>query len=48
MVNWVHHGAVSDAHSDWMTNAEYVDGKAYFYPRNGNDLKASNPSYAPL
>ncbi|MGB1937805.1 MAG: hypothetical protein ACPHVK_09975 [Akkermansiaceae bacterium] len=37
MVNWVHHGAISDKQSAWMTNAEYVNGKAYFYYDFPND-----------
>ena len=37
MVNWVHHGAISDARSAWMTNAEYTEGKAYFYYDFPND-----------
>lgn len=37
MKNWVHHGAISDEKSDWMTNAEYADGKAYFYYDFPND-----------
>ncbi|MGJ8649643.1 MAG: hypothetical protein ACSHX4_04735 [Opitutaceae bacterium] len=37
MVNWVHHGAISDKQAKWMTTAEYVDGKAYFYYDFPND-----------
>lgn len=37
MVNWVHHGAVTDSKGKWMTTAEYVDGKAYFYYDFPND-----------
>ncbi len=37
MVNWVHHGPVTERFSRWMTTAEYVDGKAYFYYDFPND-----------
>lgn len=37
MKNWVHHGAVSETFSRWMTSAEYVDGKFYFYYDFPND-----------
>ncbi len=37
MVNWVHHGPVSDFESRWMTTAEVVDGKAYLYYDFPND-----------
>ncbi|MCG8578668.1 MAG: DUF2961 domain-containing protein [Bacteroidales bacterium] len=37
MVNWVHHGPVSEKFSRWMTSAEYVDGKAYLYYDFPND-----------
>jgi len=37
MVNWVHHGPVTDTKSKWMTTAEYIDGKAYFYYDFPND-----------
>lgn len=37
MKNWVHHGAVSESFSRWMTTAEYVDGKFYFYYDFPND-----------
>ncbi len=37
MENWVHHGPISEAKSRWMTNAEYADGKAYFYYDYPND-----------
>lgn len=37
MVNWVHHGAVTEYKSRWMTTAEYFDGKAYFYYDYPND-----------
>ena len=37
MVNWVHHGPISEVFSRWMTTAEYVDGKFYFYYDFPND-----------
>jgi len=37
MVNWVLHGSITDKFSAWMTTAEYVDGKAYFYYDFPND-----------
>ncbi len=37
MVNWVHHGPITQRASAWMTTAEYVDGKAYFYYDFPND-----------
>ncbi len=37
MVNWVHHGSVTDKQARWMTSAEYVDGKFYFYYDFPND-----------
>jgi hypothetical protein len=37
MVNWVHHGPVSDKRARWLTTAEFVDGKAYFYYDFPND-----------
>ena len=37
MVNWVHHGPVSDTPAKWMTTAEHVDGKTYFYYDFPND-----------
>jgi len=37
MVNWVHHGSITEKFSRWMTTAEYVDGKAYFYYDFPND-----------
>lgn len=37
MINWVHHGAVSESFSRWMTTAEYVDGKFYLYYDFPND-----------
>ena len=37
MVNWVHHGPVSEQRSRWMTTAEFVDGKTYLYYDFPND-----------
>jgi hypothetical protein len=37
MVNWVHHGAVTEGFSKWVTSAESVDGKAYIYYDFPND-----------
>ena len=37
MVNWVHHGSITDTPARWMTTAEYVDGKFYFYYDFPND-----------
>lgn len=37
MINWVHHGAVTEGFSRWVTTAEYVDGKAYIYYDYPND-----------
>jgi len=37
MVNWVHHGPITDSKGKWMTTAEFVDGKAYFYYDFPND-----------
>ncbi|MEP3387235.1 MAG: hypothetical protein ABJO02_03550 [Reichenbachiella sp.] len=37
MVNWVHHGPITEEFSRWMTTAEYVDGKFYFYYDFPND-----------
>jgi hypothetical protein len=37
MINWVHHGPITEGFSRWMTTAEYVDGKAYFYYDFPND-----------
>ena len=37
MVNWVHHGSITETKSRWMTTAEYADGKAYFYYDFPND-----------
>ena len=37
MVNWVHHGPITEGFAKWMTTAEYVNGKAYFYYDFPND-----------
>ncbi len=37
MVNWVHHGPITEKKSAWMTTAEYADGQAYFYYDFPND-----------
>ena len=37
MVNWVHHGPITEQRAKWMTTAEYFDGKAYFYYDFPND-----------
>jgi len=37
MVNWVHHGPVTETFSRWVTTAEYVDGKTYLYYDYPND-----------
>lgn len=37
MVNWVRHGSITEKFSTWMTTAEFVDGKAYFYYDFPND-----------
>jgi hypothetical protein len=37
MINWVHHGPISETFSRWMTSAEYADGKYYFYYDYPND-----------
>ena len=37
MVNWVHHGAVTDVVSRWVSSAEQVDGKTYIYYDFPND-----------
>lgn len=37
MVNWVHHGPVTEHFSRWVTSAEYIDGKAYIYYDFPND-----------
>jgi hypothetical protein len=37
MVNWIHHGPVTEGFSRWVTTAEYVDGKFYIYYDYPND-----------
>jgi len=37
MVNWVHHGAVTENRSRWVTTAEQKDGKVYIYYDYPND-----------
>lgn len=37
MVNWVHHGSITEGFSRWMTSAEHVDGTFYFYYDYPND-----------
>lgn len=37
MVNWVHHGPVTEKFSKWVTTAEQVDGKVYIYYDYPND-----------
>jgi len=37
MVNWVHHGPVTENFSRWVTSAEYKDGKVYIYYDYPND-----------
>lgn len=37
MKNWVHYGPITEGFSRWMTTAEYVDGKFYFYYDFPND-----------
>lgn len=37
MVNWVHHGPVTESFSRWVTTAEQVDGKTYIYYDYPND-----------
>ena len=37
MKNWVHHGPVSDTKGKWMTTAEHVGNKTYFYYDFPND-----------
>lgn len=37
MVNWVHHGPVTEGFSRWTTTAEFADGKAYIYYDFPND-----------
>lgn len=37
MVNWVHHGPVTNGKAKWSTSAEYVDGKLYIFYDFPND-----------
>ena len=37
MIHWVHHGAVSEEFSRWVTTAEFADGKTYIYYDFPND-----------
>ena len=37
MVNWVHHGPVTEGFSRWVTSAEHADGKVYIYYDYPND-----------
>jgi hypothetical protein len=37
MVNWVHHGSVTERFSCWVTTAEYAEGKVYIYYDYPND-----------
>ena len=37
MVNWVHHGPVTEKFSCWVTSAEHVDGKTLIYYDYPND-----------
>ena len=37
MKTWVHHGPITPRFARWMTSAEWVDGKAYFYYDFPND-----------
>jgi hypothetical protein len=37
MLNWVHHGSVTESFSSWVTTAEYADGKLYIYYDYPND-----------
>lgn len=37
MLNWVHHGPVTEGFSRWVTSAEQVDGKVYIYYDYPND-----------
>lgn len=37
MVNWVHHGPVTEKFSAWCTTAEFADGKLYLYYDFPND-----------
>ncbi|MEP3478614.1 MAG: hypothetical protein ABJZ55_05150 [Fuerstiella sp.] len=37
LVNWVHHGAVTEKFSKWVTSAEHIDGKTLIYYDFPND-----------
>jgi len=37
MVNWVHHGPVTEGFSRWVTSAEHIDGKTLIYYDYPND-----------
>lgn len=37
MINWVHHGPVTEGFSRWVTSAEHVDGKTYIFYDFPND-----------
>jgi len=37
MVNWVHHGPVTEGFSRWVTSAELIDGKVHIYYDFPND-----------
>lgn len=37
MVNWVHHGPVTEEFSRWVTSAEHKEGKVYIYYDYPND-----------
>ena len=37
MINWVHHGPVTEGFSRWVTSAEQKDGKIYIYYDYPND-----------
>ena len=37
MINWVHHGPVTEGFSSWVTTAEYADGKLFIYYDYPND-----------
>ena len=37
MVNWVHHGPVTERSSKWVTSAEHIDGKTLIYYDFPND-----------
>lgn len=37
MINWVHHGPVTEGFSRWVTSAEFIDGKTLIYYDFPND-----------